>query len=42
MTTGWDMLLTLRTNEFIERPHVSRLHDRTHRMGLLLAARSTN
>ncbi|MGW5017047.1 class I SAM-dependent methyltransferase [Streptomyces cacaoi] len=41
-TTGWDMLLTLRTNEFIERPHVGQLHDHTHRMGLLLAARSTN
>ncbi len=36
------MLLTLRTNEFIERSHVSRLHDHTHRMGLLLAARITD
>ncbi|MFB7459309.1 class I SAM-dependent methyltransferase [Streptomyces sp. NPDC056188] len=37
----WDVLLTLRTNEFTERPHVGQLHDHTHRMGLLLAARSS-
>ncbi|MGW4731447.1 class I SAM-dependent methyltransferase [Streptomyces shenzhenensis] len=36
----WDVLLTLRTNEFTERAHVGRPHDHTHRMGLLLAARS--
>ncbi|MFJ2645808.1 class I SAM-dependent methyltransferase [Streptomyces sp. NPDC087420] len=34
----WDVLLTLRTNEFTERAHVGRLQDHTHRMGLLLAA----
>ncbi|WP_326611533.1 class I SAM-dependent methyltransferase [Streptomyces scopuliridis] len=34
----WDVLLTLRTNEFTERAHVGQLHDHTHRMGLLLAA----
>ncbi|MFJ9926684.1 SAM-dependent methyltransferase [Streptomyces misionensis] len=37
----WDMLLTLRTNEFTERPHIGRPHDHSHRMGLLLAARSS-
>ncbi|MFF9000157.1 SAM-dependent methyltransferase [Streptomyces achromogenes] len=35
----WDVLLTLRTNEFTERPHIGQPHDHTHRMGLLLAAR---
>lgn len=34
----WHVLLTLRTNEFIERAHVGQLQDHTHRMGLLLAA----
>ncbi|WP_406425712.1 class I SAM-dependent methyltransferase [Streptomyces sp. NBC_01589] len=34
----WDVLLTLRTNEFTERAHVGQLQDHTHRMGLLLAA----
>ncbi|MEU3523305.1 class I SAM-dependent methyltransferase [Streptomyces sp. NPDC038707] len=37
----WDVLLTLRTNEFTERPHIGQPHDHTHRMGLLLAARSS-
>jgi SAM-dependent methyltransferase len=37
----WDVLLTLRTNEFAERAHVGQPHDHTHRMGLLLAARSS-
>jgi hypothetical protein len=36
----WTILLTLRTGEFAERAHVGQLHDHTHRMGLLLAARS--
>ncbi|MGW3495862.1 SAM-dependent methyltransferase [Streptomyces sp. NPDC001020] len=36
----WDVLLTLRTNEFTERAHVGQPHDHTHRMGLLLAART--
>lgn len=36
----WNILLTLRTGQFIERAHVGQLHDHTHRMGLLLAARS--
>ncbi len=36
----WDVLLTLRTTEFIERAHVGQLQDHTHRMGLLLAART--
>ncbi|MFJ8001211.1 SAM-dependent methyltransferase [Streptomyces sp. NPDC096310] len=34
----WDVLLTLRTNEFTERAYVGQLRDHTHRMGLLLAA----
>ncbi|MFE9885999.1 SAM-dependent methyltransferase [Streptomyces scopuliridis] len=37
----WDVLLTLRTNEFAERAHVGQPHDHTHRMGLLLAARAS-
>ncbi|MFE3433817.1 class I SAM-dependent methyltransferase [Streptomyces sp. NPDC059171] len=36
----WEILLTLRTTEFTERPHVGQLDDHTHRMGLLLAART--
>ncbi|MFB8392971.1 class I SAM-dependent methyltransferase [Streptomyces yangpuensis] len=36
----WDVLLTLRTTEFTERAHVGQLQDHTHRMGLLLAART--
>ena len=37
-TPGWDVLLTVRTNQFIERPHLGQPHDHTHRMGLLIAA----
>ncbi|MFD4857144.1 class I SAM-dependent methyltransferase [Streptomyces atratus] len=37
----WDVLLTLRTNEFAEQAHVGQLQDHTHRMGLLLAARAS-
>ncbi|MFE4609145.1 SAM-dependent methyltransferase [Streptomyces niveus] len=37
----WDVLLTLRTNEFAEQAHVGALQDHTHRMGLLLAARAS-
>ncbi|MEU3070006.1 class I SAM-dependent methyltransferase [Streptomyces sp. NPDC006906] len=37
----WEVLLTLRTTEFTERPHVGQLHDHTHRMGLLHAARTS-
>ncbi|RST23110.1 hypothetical protein EF908_12735 [Streptomyces sp. WAC04770] len=29
------------TAEFTERAHVGRLHDHTHRMGMLLAARTS-
>ncbi|MFD7320539.1 SAM-dependent methyltransferase [Streptomyces sp. NPDC059875] len=36
----WDVLLTLRTNEFTERAHIGQLQDHTHRMGLFLAART--
>jgi hypothetical protein len=39
-TDDWHVLLTLRTNEFTEWPHVGRLQDHTHRMGLLLATRT--
>jgi hypothetical protein len=38
----WDVLLTLRTNEFTERAHVGQLQDHTHRMGLLLATHTPN
>ncbi|MDV9194813.1 MULTISPECIES: class I SAM-dependent methyltransferase [unclassified Streptomyces] len=38
---GWDVLLTLRTNEFTERAHVGQMQDHNHRMGLLLAARAS-
>ncbi|MFI7324200.1 class I SAM-dependent methyltransferase [Streptomyces rubiginosohelvolus] len=37
----WEVLLPLRTTEFTERAHVGQLHDHTHRMGLLLAARTS-
>ncbi|MFH9611396.1 hypothetical protein [Streptomyces sp. NPDC017448] len=37
---GGEVLLALRTTEFTERAHVGRLHDHTHRTGLLLAART--
>jgi SAM-dependent methyltransferase len=37
----WDVLLTLRTNEFTERAHIGQLQDHTHRMGLFLAARTS-
>ncbi|MFF2507094.1 hypothetical protein ACFVTY_27520 [Streptomyces sp. NPDC058067] len=37
----WDVLLTLRTNEFTERAHIGRLQDNSHRMGLFLAARAS-
>ncbi|MFD7444613.1 hypothetical protein [Streptomyces sp. NPDC059909] len=39
-TAGWNVLLTLRTNEFTEQAHVGGLQNHTHRMGLLLAART--
>ncbi|MFD4353391.1 class I SAM-dependent methyltransferase [Nocardia sp. NPDC058518] len=35
----WEVLLTLRTDPFIERPHVGQLHDHTHRMGVFFAAK---
>ncbi|MEU0082560.1 class I SAM-dependent methyltransferase [Streptomyces sp. NPDC006274] len=37
----WDVLLTLRTNEFSERAHIGQPRDHTHRMGLFLAARTS-
>ncbi|WP_405431959.1 class I SAM-dependent methyltransferase [Streptomyces anulatus] len=37
----WDVLLTLRTDEFTEQAHVGQLTDHNHRMGLLLAARAS-
>ncbi|MHC5908152.1 class I SAM-dependent methyltransferase [Streptomyces sp. S6] len=36
----WDVRLTLRTGEFVERPHVGQPREHTHRMGLLIAART--
>ncbi|MFD7866245.1 class I SAM-dependent methyltransferase [Streptomyces sp. NPDC059783] len=39
-TGDWDVLLTLRTDEFTERGHVGQPQDHNHRMGLLLAARA--
>lgn len=39
--SDWEVLLTLRTNEFTERPHVGQPNDHTHRMGLLMAARTS-
>jgi hypothetical protein len=39
-TSAWHVLLTLRTTEFTERAHLGQLQDHTHRMGLLLAART--
>ncbi|MET9398509.1 SAM-dependent methyltransferase [Kitasatospora sp. NPDC002965] len=41
-TGAWNVLLTLRTAEFTERAHLGRLQDHTHRMGLLLAARTSD
>ncbi|WP_405998511.1 class I SAM-dependent methyltransferase [Streptomyces sp. NBC_00829] len=38
---NWDVLLTLRTNEFTERAHIGQLKDHTHRMGLFLATRTS-
>ncbi|MFE4869527.1 class I SAM-dependent methyltransferase [Streptomyces sp. NPDC056682] len=38
---NWNIQLTLRTSEFAERAHVGQLHDHQHRMGLLLAARTS-
>ncbi|WP_245241001.1 hypothetical protein [Streptomyces spiramenti] len=40
-TGDWEILLTLRTTEFTEHAHVGQLHDHTHRMGMLLAARTS-
>ncbi|WP_441250928.1 SAM-dependent methyltransferase [Kitasatospora sp. McL0602] len=39
-TSSWSVLLSLRTNEFTEQAHIGRPQDHTHRMGLLLAART--
>ncbi|MGW1881544.1 hypothetical protein [Streptomyces sp. NPDC001970] len=39
-TVSWNVLLMLRTNEFTERAHVGQFRSHTHRMGLLLAART--
>ncbi|MBA6434756.1 SAM-dependent methyltransferase [Streptomyces sp. GMR22] len=39
-TTDWQVLLTLCTDEFTEQAHVGQLHAHTHRMGLVLAART--
>ncbi|MCG6497196.1 SAM-dependent methyltransferase [Kitasatospora sp. A2-31] len=39
-SSAWSVLLTLRTGEFTERAHLGQPQDHTHRMGLLLAART--
>lgn len=39
-TDRWTVLLTLRTGEFTERPHIGQPEAHTHRMGLLLATRT--
>jgi hypothetical protein len=38
----WESLLSLKTEPFTECAHVGQRYDHTHRMGLLLAKRSTN
>lgn len=38
--SDWTILLALRTGEFTECAHVGQLHDHTHRMGMLIAARN--
>ncbi|MFJ6519125.1 SAM-dependent methyltransferase [Streptomyces filamentosus] len=37
---GWNVQLTLRTGPFTEQPHIGQPYDHTHRMGLLIAART--
>lgn len=38
---GWNIQLTLRSGQYVERPHIGRPHPHTHRMGLLLATRTS-
>ncbi|MFJ4409537.1 class I SAM-dependent methyltransferase [Streptomyces sp. NPDC088910] len=37
---GWNIQLTLRSGQYVERPHIGQPHLHTHRMGLLLATRT--
>ncbi|MGF6889486.1 putative adenylyl cyclase CyaB [Nocardia sp. GAS34] len=38
-SNAWDVLLTLHTDPFTEHAYVEQLHDHTHRMGVLIAAK---
>lgn len=39
---GWKIQLTLRTGQFTERPHIGQPHPHVHRMGALLATRTSS
>lgn len=39
---GWNIQLTLRTGQFTERPHIGQPHPHIHRMGALLATRTSS
>ncbi|WP_031512988.1 class I SAM-dependent methyltransferase [Streptomyces sp. NRRL F-5123] len=39
---GWNIQLTLRTGQFTERPHIGQPHPHVHRMGALLATRTSS
>ncbi|WP_329133318.1 SAM-dependent methyltransferase [Streptomyces sp. NBC_01476] len=38
---GWNVQLTLRSGQYVERPHIGQPHPHTHRMGLFLATRTS-
>jgi len=40
--TGWEIRLTLQTGQFMEAPHLDHPEPHIHRMGLLLATRSSH
>ena len=40
-SAGWGIQLTLRTGQFTELPHIGQPHPHTHRMGALLATRTS-
>ncbi|MEC3995320.1 SAM-dependent methyltransferase [Actinacidiphila sp. DG2A-62] len=39
---GWNIQLTLRTGQFTELPHIGQPHPHVHRMGALLATRTSS
>jgi hypothetical protein len=41
-SVGWNIQLTLRTGQFSERPHNGQPHPHIHRMGALLATRTSS